>query len=317
MNIKITTIQSELHWENVDKNLAMFTEKIASINEETDLIILPEMFTTGFTMNSSSLAETMDGKSVLWMKNQAKNKNAVIVGSLIIKEEFHTSPLEGRLRGVNYFNRLIWAQPDGKIYHYDKRHLFRMANEHEHFSAGKTRLIMELKGWKICPLICYDLRFPVWSRNKPIPNPSQREGNLSPFGGVGGGSAYDCLIYIANWPEARKEPWSKLLEARAIENQVYVVGVNRVGKSPSPTLPPSTNAQDKLGKGGVVNPQKEEESGIIYSGNSAVIDPKGNVISTIPAYQNTIETTTLNRQELEDFREKFPVGLDGDDFEIR
>ncbi len=302
MNIKITTIQSELHWENVDKNLAMFTEKIASINEETDLIILPEMFTTGFTMNSSSLAETMDGKSVLWMKNQAKNKNAVIVGSLIIKEEFHTSPLEGRLRGVNYFNRLIWAQPDGKIYHYDKRHLFRMANEHEHFSAGKSRLIVELKGWKICPLICYDLRFPVWSRNKPIPHPpSLTTHHPKP--------TYDCLIYIANWPEARKEPWSKLLEARAIENQVYVVGVNRVGKSPSPTLP--------KGKGGVVNPQKEEESGIIYSGNSAVIDPKGNVISTIPAYQNTIETTTLNRQELEDFREKFPVGLDGDDFEIR
>lgn len=296
MDLKITIIQSELHWENVDKNLAMFTEKITSIKEETDLIILPEMFTTGFTMNSTSQAETMNGKSILWMKQQAKSKNAVVVGSLIIVEN------------QAYFNRLIWAQPDGKIYHYDKRHLFRMANEHEHFSAGKTRLIVELKGWKICPLICYDLRFPVWSRNKSIthhPTPTTHSSTPSTHHSQ---PAYDCLIYIANWPEARKEPWSKLLEARAIENQVYVVGVNRVGKSPSPTLP--------HGKGGVVNPQKEEESGIIYSGNSAVIDPKGNVISTIPAYQNTIETTILNRQELEDFREKFPVGLDGDDFEI-
>lgn len=254
------------------------------------------MFTTGFTMNSTSQAETMNGKSILWMKQQAKSKNAVVVGSLIIVEN------------QAYFNRLIWAQPDGKIYHYDKRHLFRMANEHEHFSAGKTRLIVELKGWKICPLICYDLRFPVWSRNKSIthhPTPTTHSSTPSTHHSQ---PAYDCLIYIANWPEARKEPWSKLLEARAIENQVYVVGVNRVGKSPSPTFPHR--------KGGVVNPQKEEESGIIYSGNSAVIDPKGNVISTIPAYQNTIETTTLNRQELEDFREKFPVGLDGDDFEI-
>ncbi len=282
MNLKITTIQSDLHWENVDENLAMFTEKIASINEETDLIVLPEMFTTGFTMNSAKLAESMNGKSVLWMKNQSKNTNAVIVGSLIIKEEFLTSPLEGRLRGVNYFNRLIWAQPDGVILHYDKRHLFRMANEHEHFSAGNTRLIVELKGWKICPLICYDLRFPVWSRNKPTTHHSPPITHYpSP--------AYDCLIYIANWPEARKEPWSKLLEARAIENQVYVVGVNRVG----------TDGKD-----------------ISYSGNSAVIDPKGNAISTIPEHQNSIQTIELNRQELEEFREKFPVGLDGDDFDI-
>ncbi|MGE0560329.1 MAG: amidohydrolase [Flavobacteriales bacterium] len=270
MNLKITIIQSELHWENVDKNLAMFTDKIASVKEETDLIVLPEMFTTGFTMNSKSQAETMDGKSVLWMKQQAKNKNAVLVGSLIIAEN------------NNYYNRLIWAQPDGKMYHYDKRHLFRMANEHEHFSAGKTRLIVELKGWKICPLICYDLRFPVWSRNKPITHHSTpTTQHPSP--------AFDCLIYIANWPEARKEPWSKLLEARAIENQVYVIGVNRVG----------TDGKD-----------------ISYSGNSAIIDPKGNKISNIKEHQPFIQTIELNRKELEDFREKFPVGLDGDEFEI-
>lgn len=257
MNLKITTIQTDLFWENVDKNLAMFTEKIASIKEETDLIVLPEMFTTAFTMNSEQLAETMEGKTVAWMKQQAKNKSAAVVGSIIIKEK------EG------YFNRLIWAQPDGKIYHYDKRHLFRMANEHEHFSAGNSRLVVEWKGWKICPLICYDLRFPVWSRNVK--------------------HAYDCLIYIANWPEARKDPWSKLLESRAIENQVYVVGVNRVGT---------------------------DGKNISYSGNSAIIDPKGNKISCTKEHQNTIETIEINSQELEDFRQKFPVGLDGDEFEI-
>lgn len=288
MNLKVSIIQSELHWENAEKNLDMFSEKIASIQEETDLIVLPEMFTTGFTMNSEALAETMEGKSVAWMKNQAKQKNSVVVGSLIIQEQ--VSPLEGRLRGVNYFNRLIWAQPDGVVYHYDKRHLFRMADEHSYFSAGNSRLIVELKGWKICPLICYDLRFPVWSRNHEfkvessklkVSNPSLSTHHSTPL--------YDCLIYIANWPEARKEPWCKLLEARAIENQVYVVGVNRVGLD-----------------------GKE----ISYSGNSAIIDPKGNPISNLKPHENGIQTITLNRKELEDFREKFPVALDGDDFEI-
>jgi len=326
MNLKITVIQSELHWENAAKNLAMFTEKIASIKEATDVIVLPEMFTTGFTMNSTQLAETMEGKTVEWMKQQAKSKNSAIVGSLIITENI---PFSGGVRSLShqslgaFYNRLIWAQPNGKIYTYDKRHLFRMANEHEFYTSGNERLIVEYKGWKICPLICYDLRFPVWSRNKEFDvqglkfevdlknheknsNPpavgqalKPQTSNLKP--------AFDCLIYVANWPEARKTPWSKLLEVRAIENQVYVVGVNRVGKSPSPTHPE--------GKG-VSNPQVTEESGITYSGNSAIIDPKGNVISNIPEYQNYIQTIELNREELDDFRTKFPVGLDGDDFEI-
>ena len=251
MNLKITIIQTELHWENAAKNLAMFTEKIASITEVTDVIVLPEMFTTGFTMNSTQFAETMDGETVVWMKQQAKSKNAAVVGSLIITEN------------NLYFNRLIWVQPDGKIYTYNKRHLFRMANEHEFYTSGNERLIVEYKDWKICPLICYDLRFPVWSRNKEfkvqsskfkvdlqshdkVPNLEPETLNLKP--------AFDCLIYVANWPEARKEPWCKLVEARAIENQVYVVGVNRVGV---------------------------DGKQMIYSGNSAVIDPKGNVISNI------------------------------------
>ena len=257
MNLKITIIQSELHWENVDENLAMFTNKINSITEQTDVIVLPEMFTTGFSMESRRLAEKMDGKTVGWMKKQAKKASAVVTGSLIIEEE------------GSFYNRLIWAQPDENIYTYDKRHLFRMAEEDKHFTAGEERLIIEWKGWKICPLICYDLRFPVWSRNS-LP-------------------AFDCLIYVANWPEARKEPWSKLLEARAIANQVYVVGVNRVGL---------------------------DGKTISYSGDSVVIDPKGNLISDINPQLNEIATIELNKQELEDFREKFPVGLDADDFEV-
>ncbi len=257
MNLKITIIQSELHWENVDENLAMFTQKIDAITEQTDVIVLPEMFTTGFSMESSKLAEKMDGETVTWMKAQARKKCAVVTGSLIIKEQ------------ENYYNRLIWAQPDGNIFTYDKRHLFRMANEDEHFTAGEDRLIIEWKGWKICPLICYDLRFPVWSRNS-LP-------------------AFDCLIYVASWPEARKEPWCKLLEARAIENQVYVVGVNRVGI---------------------------DGKNISYSGNSVAVNPKGLDISGFTPKLNETKTIELSWVELEEFRKKFPVGLDADGFEV-
>lgn len=284
MNLKITIIQSELHWENAVKNLAMFTEKIASINEATDVIVLPEMFTTGFTMNSAQLAETMEGKTVEWMKQQAKSKNAAIVGSIIIEEKVISPSADGRPRGT-FYNRLIWVQPDGKIYTYDKRHLFRMAGENQYYSAGNERLVVEWRGWKICPLICYDLRFPVWSRNKPIPNTR----SLSSLITHHSPPAFDLLIYVANWPEARKTPWSKLLGARAIENQVYVVGVNRVGV---------------------------DGKQMVYSGNSAVINPKGNIMSNIAEHQNYIQTIELNREELDDFRAKFPLDLDGDDFEI-
>jgi predicted amidohydrolase len=262
MNLKVTLIQSELHWENVDKNLSMFTDKINAINEATDIIVLPEMFNTGFSMESEKLAERMNGKTVSWMMQMAKNTNAVIVGSLIVTEH------------DEYYNRLIWAQPNGDYYTYDKRHLFRMADEHEYFSAGKDLLIVHYKGWRICPLICYDLRFPVWSRNV-----TER-----------GEIAYDCLIYIANWPAARKAPWSKLLEARAIENQCFVVGLNRVGK---------------------------DGKQIDYTGNSAVINPKGEGGSTLPENKNITQTHTIYLDELNTFREKFPVGMDADRFEIK
>jgi len=264
MNLNVSIIQSELHWENVHQNLEMFAQKIDEISKPTDIIVLPEMFNTGFSMDSERLAETMDGVSVNWMKNQAKKTGAAIAGSLIIRE------------GENYFNRLIWTVPNGEIQTYDKRHLFRMAEEHNHFSVGEKRLIVNYKGWRICPLICYDLRFPVWSRNS-----SLTTHHTSPI--------YDILIYVANWPAVRQRPWSKLLEARAIENQCYVVGVNRVG---------------------------EDGKGITYTGNSVVVNPKGDVISNITENTNTSESVDLSLSELNDFREKFPMSLDGDEFTL-
>ena len=194
--LTVSIIQANLVWEDVDTNLKAFTKKIQSI-ESTDLIVLPETFSTSFSMNSETLAEPMNGKTMSWMAEIAQNKNAVVAGSAILKEN------------NQIFNRFIWMRPNGSFEKYDKRHLFRMGNEHNHFTAGKERLIVELKGWKICPQICYDLRFPVWSRNKK--------------------QEYDLLLYVANWPEVRTAAWEKLLYARAIENQCYVAAVNRIG----------------------------------------------------------------------------------------
>ncbi|MCO6499478.1 MAG: amidohydrolase [Vicingus serpentipes] len=275
MDLKISIIQTDIYWEDVEKNLDEFTKKIKDIREETDIIVLPEMFNTGFSMRSKKLAEKMDEKTLSWMKERARDSNAVIVGSLIIEDDIVKN---------RFYNRLVWMQPDAIFYTYDKRHLFRMANEHQSFTDGKTRLIVDYKGWKICPLICYDLRFPVWSRNKKLPIDNRAINSEST-----NTNAYDCLIYIACWPEARKQPWSKLLEARAIENQCYVVGVNRVGK---------------------------DGNDITYSGNSVVINPKGEVILSAPENQNCSLTTSLNLNELNNFRAAFPVGEDGDDFEI-
>jgi omega-amidase len=197
-DLKISLIQSGLHWESPDANMAMFEEKIWKISEQTDIIILPEMFSTGFTMNAKELAEPMNYKACKWMKQQAAQAKAVVTGSVIIKED------------GKFFNRLLWAEPDGQLFQYDKRHLFRMAEEDRTFSAGNKKLIREVKGWKIFPLICYDLRFPVWSRNV--------------------ANEYDLLIYVANWPQARSAAWKTLLKARAIENLSYCAGVNRVGE---------------------------------------------------------------------------------------
>jgi len=199
-DLRITLLQSAIAWHDPAANLAHYQKMMGEIGETTDLVILPEMFTTGFTMAAAENAETMDGPTVRWMAEQAAALAAVITGSLIIDD------------GGKYYNRLIWMRPDGTYATYDKRHRFAMAGEHEHFEAGTERLVVKLKGWRVCPLICYDLRFPVWARND---------------------DAYDLLIYTANWPDKRSYDWNTLLRARAIENQCYVAAVNRVGEDAS------------------------------------------------------------------------------------
>lgn len=194
--LKIALIQTDLVWEDPKQNRINFSAKISAISESVDIIILPEMFTSGFTMNASSIAETMTGESVSWMQQLAKEKDTAITGSLIIKEN------------DTYYNRLLFVRPDGQIEFYDKRHTFTLAGEHKVYKAGTKRLIIEYKNWKIKPLICYDLRFPVWSRNT---------------------EDFDVLFYVANWPKVRISAWDTLLKARAIENMSYCIGVNRVG----------------------------------------------------------------------------------------
>ena len=255
-DLKITLIQSDLHWESTDANLAMFEEKLWQIKEQTDIIILPEMFTTGFSMNAKALAEPMNFKAMKWLKQQAAQTKAVVTGSVIIRD------------GERYYNRLFWAEPDGYISYYNKRHLFRMAGEDQVYSGGDKKLIKEVKGWKVLPLICYDLRFPVWSRNV--------------------NNEYDLLLYVANWPAARSNAWKILLQARAVENLSYVAGVNRVG---------------------------DDGNGHYYSGDSSVINYKGEVLFT-EADKEIIHTHTLNYEDLKAFRHKFPAHLDADSFKI-
>ena len=213
--LKIAIIQSDLVWENAVKNRGHFSEKIKSISEPVDLIILPEMFTTGFTMNAETVAETMNGETIAWIKDIAIRSNAAIAGSMIIKES-----------GL-FYNRLVFIEPNGQIVTYDKRHTFTLAGEHKVYEAGKKKTIVNYKGWKLCPLICYDLRFPVWARNT---------------------ENYDLLIYVANWPKPRINAWDALLKARAIENMSYCIGVNRIGQDANGHLYPGHSAvYDVLG----------------------------------------------------------------------
>lgn len=194
--LDVTIVQAELGWHDPERNRAYFSEAIEGIGRPTDLIVLPEMFTTGFTMEAQANAEPMDGPSMEWLATTAAKTTAAICGSLIVSE------------GDRFYNRFILMHPDGAYRQYDKRHLFRLAGEHEHYSAGDEAQVFELRGWRLCPMVCYDLRFPVWSRNR---------GN------------YDLLVYVANWPSRRHLAWTTLLRARAIENQAYAVGVNRTG----------------------------------------------------------------------------------------
>ena len=196
-HLRVTIIQCDLAWQDPATNRANLARHFRGLLGRTDLVVLPEMFPTGFSMDAEALAEDMDGPTVGWLREEAAALGCAITGSLIVRE------------GGHCYNRLVWARPDGSLAHYDKRHLFRMAGEHEHFAAGSRRLIVELKGWRICPMVCYDLRFPVWSRSR---------------------GDYDALVYVANWPARRRLAWQSLLRARAIENLACVVGVNRIGR---------------------------------------------------------------------------------------
>jgi predicted amidohydrolase len=195
-NLKVVLIQSNLIWQNAEQNRIHFLRKMNAIKEHIDLIVLPEMFTTGFSMQPEEIAETMQGETLKWMQKLASKKDTAIAGSIIISED------------SNYYNRFLFVHPSGEINYYDKRHLFTLAGEQEVYTLGNNKLIVNYKGWKICPLICYDLRFPVWSRNA---------------------ENYDVLLYVANWPKPRIDAWDTLLKARAIENMSYTIGVNRVG----------------------------------------------------------------------------------------
>ncbi|MDX9880609.1 MAG: amidohydrolase [Prolixibacteraceae bacterium] len=194
-NFNVTIVQYNIEWENKQANFRKI-EKLASRIDTTDLIVLPEMFSTGFSMNVSEMAEKMSGLSVNWMKQFSVEKNAAVCGSLIIEEN------------GKYYNRLLFVQPDGQVFWYDKRHLFTMGDEQTYYSPGNERLIVEFRGFRILPLICYDLRFPVWSRNQ---------------------NDFDLMVYVANWPAPRRKAWNTLLKARAIENQSYLIAANRTG----------------------------------------------------------------------------------------
>lgn len=259
--LPITTIQTALHWEDKASNLSMFEEKISGIESPKGVVVLPEMFSTGFSMNPSRLAESMNGETVHWMRRIAAKNRIILTGSVIIEEE-----------GL-FYNRLIWMMPDGNCGYYDKRHLFAFAGEDKCYASGNKRLITSVNGWRINLQICYDLRFPVWARQQSV-----HEGEFTP--------EFDVLVYVANWPERRSHAWKTLLCARAIENQCYVIGVNRVGK---------------------------DGNEIYHSGDSMVIDPMGEVLYHM-SHEEDINSIQLERHHLNEIRSKLPFLKDADRF---
>jgi predicted amidohydrolase len=268
-NLTVSLVQTPLFWEDKSSNLRMLEKKIMAISEKTEVVILPEMFSTGFSMHAELLAETMDGPTVAWMRRTAAQKKSILTGSLIIKEVQNDEPL--------FFNRLIWMQPDGHLGYYDKRHLFAYGNEDRHYSSGNRRLLASVKGWKINLQICYDLRFPVWQRQPASLPPLPEE------------SAYDMLIVVANWPSARIHAWKTLLQARAIENQSFVIGVNRNG----------TDGND-----------------LAYPGGSMIVGPLGEILHSL-ADQEEVLTVTLNKEITETIRRQVPFWKDADHFLIQ
>ncbi|HVF81922.1 MAG TPA: nitrilase family protein [Flavisolibacter sp.] len=267
-SITFTLIQTSLHWEDKSANLQMLEEKIKSIKERTQVVVLPEMFSTGFSMKPEILAETMDGETVQWMKRVAAENRVVITGSVIIGEAAESGQ-------NNYYNRSVWMLPNGQFGYYNKRHLFAYAEEDKHYTAGTERFIASVNGWKVNLQVCYDLRFPVWARQAPLSAGSEAV-------------EYDVLIYVANWPERRSLAWKTLLQARAIENQCFVIGVNRVG---------------------------EDGSGIYHSGDSMVVNPLGEILYHKKGEEDVF-TITLNKEDLEAVRERFPFWRDKDEFQI-
>jgi omega-amidase len=262
--LSITTVQSFLHWEDKEANLQMFSEKIDSIKEPMEIVVLPEMFSTAFSMNPERFAETMDGPTVEWMRTTAMEKRIVLTGSIIIRDD------------EKFYNRLIWMLPSGQFGVYDKRHLFGFAEEDKHYDAGNKRLIASVNGWKINCIVCYDLRFPVWVRQ------SMHHMGADP------GPEFDVIICVANWPERRNHAWKTLLQARAIENQSYVVGVNRVGN---------------------------DGNNIYHSGDTMVVDPMGEILHSA-AHNEEVNTIVLDKNKLQETRDRLPFLRDADNFLI-
>lgn len=254
--MKITIVQPDILWENKEGNLLKLESLLKKEAGKTDLVVLPEMFTTGFSMNTVKLSEIYDGPTIKWMENLSDKGNYAICGSIIVNESEH------------FRNRFIFIAPDKQSFVYDKRHLFSIGGENINYKPGNRRLIFMYKEIRFTPIICYDLRFPVWCRNK---------------------NDYDILICVANWPDSRREVWNTLLKARAIENQCYVVGVNRVGKD-----------------------QHDNN----HAGESVIVDPRGKVIGSIGEYMEGIATAEISLHDLQEFRRKFPVWKDADDFTI-
>jgi predicted amidohydrolase len=262
-DLTIALVQAATAWRDAPANRALYGELVRPLAGKADLIVLPETFLSGFSNEASAEAESMGGESLAWMRRLAAEVAAVVTGSLLVRD------------ADSIRNRLVWMRPDGSHEHYDKRHLFRMAREHERFAGGDERLIVELQAWRICPLVCYDLRFPVWSRNRFDPAAKRLE--------------YDLLIYVANWPNARRHAWRTLLRARAIENLSYCVGVNRVGI---------------------------DGNDLLYPGCSAAINFLGETEIELGS-QPQVACVRLSAERLAEHRTRFPAWLDADDFSLR
>lgn len=260
-SLNVALVQTDLYWKDKVANMAMLEEKISSIQEKVDMIVLPEMFTTGFTMEAGDVGEAMNLHTTRWLKQMARQSQALVTGSFVVQD------------AGKFYNRLVWVKPNGDIGHYDKRHLFRMAEEDDHYAMGTEQKIFEWKGWKIMPQVCYDLRFPVWSRN-----------SLSDDGSL----AYDLVFYVASWPAPRINAWDILLQARAMENLSYSLGVNRVGK---------------------------DGNGVLYTGHSGAYNFKGETLS-FSQEKEEILITELDYESLIEFRKKFPAWMDSDSFKL-